>query len=57
LPTWYSYTDGVFTENFIFEVVLEENDTGLERSAVIPLIFDNNEAGIFTIEIVIVQEP
>jgi hypothetical protein len=57
LPTWYAYIDGVFTENFIFEVVLEENDTGLERSAVIPLIFDNNEAGIFTIEIVIVQEP
>jgi hypothetical protein len=57
LPTWYGYFSGVFTENFIFEVVLEENDTGVERSAVIPLIFDNNEAGIFTIEIVIVQEP
>jgi hypothetical protein len=57
IPTWYSYFSGVFTENFIFEVVLEENDTGVERTATIPLIFDNNQAGIFTIDILITQEP
>ena len=56
IPTWYSYFSGVFTENFIFEVVLEENDTGVERTAIIPLIFDNNQAGIFTIDILITQE-
>jgi hypothetical protein len=57
LPTWYGYFSGVYTESFIFEVVLEENDTGLERTAIIPLIFNNNESGIFTINIIISQEP